>query len=89
MKPSGFLYHSCTSLHINNDTNVILVTKFLGHTKIEETLNTYYNMFNNRLNNIIGLIDNLNENSKKDYSSNINDNCDYKFNKEDDFELSI
>lgn len=46
-------------------------------------------MFSNKLNNIIGLIDNLNEESKKDYTNDINDDYDYNSNKEDDFELSI
>lgn len=30
---------------INNDANVTLVAKYLGYTKIEETLNTYSHMF--------------------------------------------
>lgn len=48
-------------------------------------------MFSNKLNNIIGLIDNLNEESKKDYNNDIDDDYDYDYdsNKEDDFELSI
>ena len=33
--------HSCASLLINNGTSVTLVAKYLGHTKIGETLNTY------------------------------------------------
>ena len=37
--------HSCASLLINNGANVTLVAKYLGHTKIEETLNTYSHMF--------------------------------------------
>ena len=37
--------HSFTSLLINNGANVSLVAKYLGHTKIEETLNTYSHMF--------------------------------------------
>lgn len=47
-------------------------------------------MFSNKLNNIIGLIDNLNEESKKDYNNAIDDDYDYNSNKDnDDFELSI
>ena len=37
--------HSYASLLINNGANVTLVTKYLGHTKIEEALNTYSHMF--------------------------------------------
>lgn len=81
--------HSCASLLINNDADITLVAKYLGHTKIDETLNTYSHMFSNKLNNIIGLIDNLNEESKKDYNNDIDENYDHNSNKEDDFELSI
>lgn len=78
--------HSCASLLINNGADITLVAKYLGHTKIDETLNTYSHMFKNKLNNIIGLIDNLNEQSNKEYENNI----DYQTNnKKDDFEISI
>ncbi|MBP3444870.1 MAG: tyrosine-type recombinase/integrase [Bacilli bacterium] len=33
--------HSCASLLIYNDANVSLVAKYLGHTKIVETLNIF------------------------------------------------
>lgn len=47
-------------------------------------------MFSNKLNNIIGLIDNLNNESKKDYNNNIDDDYDYNSNKDNkDFELCI
>ena len=47
-------------------------------------------MFSNKLNNIIGLIDNLNNESKKDYNNVIDDDYDYNSNKDNkDFELSI
>ncbi len=47
-------------------------------------------MFSNKLNNIIGLIDNLNNESKKDYNNDIDDDYDYNSNKDNkDFELSI
>ncbi len=49
--------HSCASLLINNGANVTLVAKYLGHTKIEETLNTYSHMYQNRLENIVQLIE--------------------------------
>ena len=51
--------HSCASLLINNGANVTLVAKFLGHTKIEETLNTYSHMFSTALDNVVGIIDSL------------------------------
>jgi len=47
------------SLLINNGANVTLVAKFLGHTKIEETLNTYSHMFSTALDNVVSIIDNL------------------------------
>ena len=51
--------HSYASLLINNGANVTLVAKFLGHTKIEETLNTYSHMFSTALDNVVSIIDNL------------------------------
>ena len=39
-------------------------------------------MFSNKLNNIIGLIDNLNNESKKDYNNDIDDDYDYNSNKD-------
>lgn len=51
--------HSCTSLLINSGANVTLFAKFLGHTKIEETLNTYSHMFSTALDNVVSIIDNL------------------------------
>ena len=51
--------HSCASLLINNGANVTLVAKYLGHTKIEETLNTYTLLFNSALNEVVDLIDKL------------------------------
>ena len=62
-----------------------MVAKFLGHSKIDETLNTYSHMFQNKLTNIISIIDNLNDKAK-------NDNAileeDYN-NDKDDFEISM
>ena len=51
--------HSCASLLIDNGANVTLVAKFLGHTKIEETLNTYSHMFSTALDNVVIIIDSL------------------------------
>lgn len=54
--------HSCASLLINNGANVTIVAKYLGHTKIEETLNTYTHLFNSTLNEVVDLIDKLEQN---------------------------
>ncbi len=51
--------HSCASLLVNNGANITVVAKYLGHTKIEETLNTYTHLFNSALNEVVNLIDNL------------------------------
>ena len=51
--------HSCASLLINNDANITTVAKYLGHTKINETLNTYSHMFKNKLNDIVNTINKL------------------------------
>lgn len=37
--------------------NITLVAKYLGHSKIDETLNTYSHMYQNRLENIVQLIE--------------------------------
>ena len=39
--------------------SINVVTKYLGHTKIEETLNTSTHLFNSALNEVVDLIDNL------------------------------
>ena len=54
--------HSCASLLINNGANITMVAKYLGHTKIDETLNTYSHMFKNKLNDIVNTIKKLKEN---------------------------
>ena len=51
--------HSCASLLINNGANVTVVAKYLGHTKIEETLNTYTHLFSSAMNEVVNLIDKL------------------------------
>ena len=51
--------HSCASLLINNGATVPTVSKFLGHTKIEETLNTYTHLFGSSLTGIVDIIDKL------------------------------
>lgn len=49
--------HSCASLLIDIGANITLVAKYLGHSKIDETLNTYSHMYQNRLENIVQIIE--------------------------------
>ena len=49
--------HSCASLLIDSGANITLVTKYLGHTKIDETLNAYSHMYQNRLDTIVNIIE--------------------------------
>ena len=49
--------HSCASLLINNGANVMIVAKYLGHAKIDVTLNTYSHLFNNKMEDIVNLVD--------------------------------
>lgn len=51
--------HSCASLLINNGANITIVAKYLGHSKIDETLNTYSHMFKSKLDDIVEMINNL------------------------------
>lgn len=56
--------YSCAFLLVNKGANVQVVTKYLGHTKVEETLKTYSHLFNSALTKVVVLIDKL-EKSKK------------------------
>lgn len=49
--------HSYASLLIDSGVNITLVAKYLGHTKIDETLNTYSHMYQNRLDTIVNIIE--------------------------------
>lgn len=49
--------HSCASLLIVSGANITLVAKYLGHSKIDETLNTYSHMYQNRLDTIVNIIE--------------------------------
>ncbi len=49
--------HSCASLLIDSGANITLVAKYLGHSKIDETLNTYSHMYKNRLDTIVNIIE--------------------------------
>lgn len=51
--------HSCASLLISNGASISLVAKYLGHSKISTTLNTYTHMFHNEMNDIINIINKL------------------------------
>ena len=53
--------HSCASLLIYKSASINMVSKFLGHSKIEETLNTYTHLYSNALSDITNLIDEMNE----------------------------
>ena len=52
-------------LLIYKGANINAVSKFLGHTKIEETLKTYLHLFISTLDEIINVIDTL-EDKKTD-----------------------
>ena len=48
--------HSCASLLINRGASIALVSKYLGHSKISTTLNTYTHMYKSELENVTDLI---------------------------------
>jgi len=54
--------HSCASLLINNGANITLVARFLGHSKIEETLSTYTHMFQSAMDQVVNLINDISAN---------------------------
>ena len=51
--------HSCASLLINNGANIMIVAKYLGHAKIDETLNTYAHLFKNKMDDIVEMMNKL------------------------------
>lgn len=63
--------HSCASFLINYGASITLVAKYLGHTKIDETLNTYSHMYQNKLEDIVKLI---NQNAKRIKEENVIEN---------------
>ena len=86
--------HSCASLLINYGASITLIAKYLGHTKIDETLNTYSHMYKNKLDDIVELINKNNhiliENDKQS-DLNIENEINYNYEKDysndyDDFE---
>lgn len=56
--------HSCASLLINSGASVTMVAKYLGHTKIDVTLNTYTHMFQSALDGVLDIINNLDTESE-------------------------
>lgn len=51
--------HSCASVLINNGASIMVVAKYLGHAKIDETLNTYSHLFKNKMDEIVKTMDQL------------------------------
>ena len=51
--------HSCASLLINHGANITLVAKYLGHSKIDVTLNTYSHMYKSKLDEVVEMINDL------------------------------
>ena len=51
--------HSCASVLINNGANIMVVAKFLGHAKIDETLNTYSHLLKNKMDEVVKTMNNL------------------------------
>lgn len=58
IRPHDFR-HSCASLLINSGANISVVSKYLGHSDINETLNTYSHMFDSALNSVVNVMNNL------------------------------
>lgn len=51
--------HSCASLLINGGADIVMVAKYLGHAKIDETLNTYAHMNKDKLAEVVRTIENM------------------------------
>ena len=49
------------SILIHKNASINIVTKYLGHTKIEETLNAYFHLYTNALNDITNLTNEMQE----------------------------
>lgn len=75
--------HSCASILINSNASINVVAKYLCHTKIDETLNTYAHMFTNKLKSIVNIIDGLDEEPQNSVIDNIIDK------ENDDYEIEI
>ena len=58
------LFKECTKKYDFNTRitgDITLVAKYLGHSKIDETLNTYFHMYQNRLDTIVNIIERQND----------------------------
>lgn len=53
-------------MNINSSATINVVVKYLGHTKINETLNAYSHLFTSTLNEVVDIIDNLDNNRTDD-----------------------
>lgn len=51
--------HSCASLLINQKASITLIAKYLGHTNIATTLNTYSHFYNNEYDTLMEKINKL------------------------------
>lgn len=51
--------HSCASFLIQHGASIVLVSKYLGHSKISITLDTYTHLYENELKKVSNLIDTL------------------------------
>ena len=51
--------HSCASLLINQGASITLVSKYLGHSNISTTLNTYTHLYKSELNEMVNILNNL------------------------------
>lgn len=51
--------HSCASFLINNGASIVLVSKYLGHSKISVTLDIYTHLYKNELLEVSKIIDTL------------------------------
>lgn len=51
--------HSCASLLINQGASIVLVSKYLGHSNVSITLNTYTHLFKNELTQMTEILNNL------------------------------
>ena len=51
--------HSCASVLINSGASIMVVAKFLGHAKIDETLNTYSHLFKNKMDEVVKTMESL------------------------------
>lgn len=67
--------HSCASLLINNGATPLYVSKWLGHSTVSMTLNTYSHLWDVNLGSIAQLIDNLEGQKKqKNVRKNVRNN---------------